>query len=91
MTLISKNSIHFVGDWSAAQRRRLREALRVFEDAWQASERPPTELEPFWILVQETPPWGPYYFAHRLGTTDSLTAQTPEDLIAVLETSAQEL
>jgi hypothetical protein len=85
------NRIHFIGDWSAGERRRLREAVRVFGDAWQASDRPPTEQEPFWILVQEIPPWGAYYFAHRLGTSDSLTAQTPEALADVLETSARKL
>jgi hypothetical protein len=42
-------------------------------------------------VVQESPSWGTYYFAHRLGTHDSLTGRSVTELAEVIETSSKEL
>lgn len=91
MHIISDDLIHFVGEWSRAERRRVRRALTTFERAWAPSARSSTADAPEWIVVQESPPWGTYYFAHRLGTRDSLTARSAAELAAVIEESSREL
>ena len=91
MRRISDDLLHFVGTWSDAERRRIRRAVTTFERAWGPSARTSTAEEPEWMIVQETPPWGPYYFAHRFGTHDSLTGRSVEELAAVIERSSEKL
>jgi hypothetical protein len=91
MRIISDDLIHFVGNWSEEERRGLRRAVMTFERAWASSVRSATADDPEWIAVQESPSWGIYYFAHRLGTRDSLTARSAAELAAVIENSSREL
>lgn len=91
MCLISNDLLHFVGTWSDAERRRIRQAVTAFERAWGRSDRTSTADEPEWVVAQESPAWGTYYFAHRLGTHDSLTGRSAAELAAVIEASSQEL
>ena len=91
MYRISDDVLHFAGTWSDAERRRIRRAVTAFERAWAPSARTSTAEKPEWIIVQETPAWGPYYFAHRLGTHDSLTGRSVEELAAVIERSSEKL
>jgi hypothetical protein len=92
MQSTSDNLTYFIGDWSAADRRRVRRAVKDFETQWRASsDRSSTIDDAFWVVVQESPWWGPYYFAHRLGTRDSLTGRSADELASVIEESAQEL
>jgi hypothetical protein len=84
--------IHFVGDWPTTERGRIRQAVKAFETQWRTSaDRSSTIDEAFWVVVQESPSWGPYYFAHRLGTCDSLTGRSAPELADIIEASAQEL
>ncbi|HKL88632.1 MAG TPA: hypothetical protein VJ884_06470 [Salinibacter sp.] len=91
MRIISDDFLHFVGDWSTAERRRIRRAVSTFERAWVQSNRSQAVDDPEWVVVQESPSWGAYYFAHRLGTRDSLTGRTAAELAATIETSSREL
>jgi hypothetical protein len=91
MRIISDDLIHFVGQWSDAERRRIRQALTVFERAWAPSARTSTAEEPEWVIAQESPAWGRYYFAHRLGTHDSLTGRSVAELAETIERSSREL
>jgi len=91
MRLISDDLLHFVGRWSPRERRRIRRAVTTFERAWAPSARSSTVEEPEWVVVQESPSWGTYYFAHRLGTHDSLTGRSAAELAEVIEASSEEL
>jgi hypothetical protein len=91
MHLISDDLLHFVGHWSPHERRRIQQAVTTFERAWGPSARSSTAEEPEWVVVQESPSWGTYYFAHRLGTHDSLTGRSVTELAEVIETSSKEL
>jgi hypothetical protein len=91
MRIISDDLIHFVGNWSEDERHCVRGAVTTFEQAWVRSTRSATADDPEWIVVQESPSWGIYYFAHRLGTRDSLTARSAAELAAVIENSSREL
>ena len=92
MESISDDLIHFVGDWSGADRTRIQRAIQTFEARWRASaDRSSTIDDTPWIAVQESPSWGEYYCAHRLGTHDSLTGRSVTELASVIEESAQEL
>lgn len=91
MRILSEDLIHFVGNWTAAERLRLRRSVTTFEQAWDASARASTVDHPEWIVVQESPAWGSYYFAHRLDTHDSLTAQSATGLAEVIEHSSRHL
>jgi hypothetical protein len=63
----------------------------TFERAWAPSARSSTVDVPEWVVVQESPSWGAYYFAHRLGTHDSLTGRSAGELADVIEASSREL
>jgi len=91
MRIISDDLIHFVGNWSEDERQCIRRAVTTFEQAWAPSSRSSTADAPEWIAVQESPSWGIYYFAHRLGTRDSLTGRSAAELASVIENSAREL
>jgi hypothetical protein len=92
MQSTSDNLTYFIGDWSTTDRRRIRQAVKDFEDRWGASSSRSSSIDdPFWVVVQQTPSWGPYYFAHRLGTRDSLTGRSAPELADIIEESAQEL
>lgn len=69
--------------------------MRTVKDSdtqWRASlDRSSTIDDTFWVVVQESPSRGPYYFAHRLGTRDSLTGRSAPELASVIEESAREL
>ena len=66
--------IHFVGTWTTAEHCRLRRAVETFERAETPTGSSSTAPRPEWMVVQETPAWGPSYFAHRIGTHDNLSA-----------------
>ena len=91
MRIISDDLLHFVGEWSDAERQRIQQAVTVFERAWAPSDRTSTVEDPEWVIVQESPSWGRYYFAHRLGTHDSLTGRTVAELAETIERSSREL
>jgi hypothetical protein len=83
---------YFIGDWSTTDRRRIRQAVKAFETRWRTSSDRTSRIdEAFWVVVQESPSWGPYYFAHRLGTCDSLTGRSADELADIIEESAHEL
>lgn len=91
MRLLSSDLIHFVGDWPQDERRRVRRAVTLFERAWAPSDRTSTAETPEWVVVQQSPAWGPYYFAHRLGTRDSLTGRSATELAEFIERSSRKL
>jgi hypothetical protein len=91
--MASSTGIHFIGHWTDAERRRLRRALTTLERAWAAPDSPsavegsPNDSE--WIVVQESPPWVAHYFAHCLGTPNTLTGRSADELASVIERSSR--
>jgi hypothetical protein len=83
--------IHFSGSWLDEERQRLRTAIRTFEDTWRQSARSSSSDTRYWVLVHESPPWGAYYFAHRLDVHDSLTGPSAAKLAETIEEAAREV